>query len=429
MARVMKDSGIEWIGQIPKEWCTPKLLYVLRSKICDVPHATPNYVDAGIPSISIDSLNDTKRIDLTNVKRFITEEAYMEFCKKTIIEKGDILFSKAATIGKTAIVGDEVFMVWSPLAVLKRDEKKIDNDYLYYLLNCNYLIDAIALSGSLNTQINVGMREMEQARIPLPLRNEQQKIATFLDEKCASIDAVIEKTKASIEEYKKLKHAIITQAVTKGVRGNRKMKPTGFQWLKEIPEDGTMERGKGLFYEINSKSDNGEEELLTVSQYTGVTPRSQKSVNMFEAETLEGYKICDVGDIAANTMWLWAGAIGVSEYYGVISPSYNIYRQKSNAYNSKYLDYLLRISPIVQLFESMSTGIRASRLRLYPQQFLSIYFPMPSIKEQEEIVSYLEKKAIEVDKLIQKKEQFLKELEIYKDSLVYEYVTGKKEVV
>ena len=164
------------------------------------------------------------------------------------------------------------------------------------------------------------------------------------------------------------------------------MKDSGVDWIETIPSDWQMIRGKGLFIENTIRSDDGSEELLTVSQYTGITPQSQKTVNMFEAETLEGYKVCEIGDIAANTMWLWAGAIGVSQYKGVISPSYNIYRQISNAYVSKYLDYLLRIPPLVQHYESLSTGIRASRLRLYPEQFLRIRFSVPSIEEQCQIV-------------------------------------------
>ena len=269
---------------------------------------------------------------------------------------------------------------------------------------------------------------MKKIYVPIPHDINQSRIATYLDEKCATIDALIDQTHASIEEYKKLKQAVITRAVTKGIRPGRKMKDSGVDWISVIPSDWRMERGKGIFREVNTRSEDGTEELLTVSQYTGITPRSQKDVTMFEAETLEGYKICEIGDIAANTMWLWAGAIGVSQYRGVISPSYNTYRQKKNAYNSLYLDYLLRTSPLVQHYESLSTGIRASRLRLYPQQFLNIQYPVPPLEEQQEIVDYLKVKAIGIDKLIEKKGKFITELESYKKSLIFEYVTGKKEV-
>ena len=206
------------------------------------------------------------------------------------------------------------------------------------------------------------------------------------------------------------------------------MKDSGISWLTHIPADWRVERGKNLFIETKEISNTGAEELLTVSHITGITPRSEKNVNMFMSESLVGYKICHKGELAANTMWMWQGAIGVSKYEGVISPSYNTYRQWNNEYVSDYLEYLLRIPPLVATYASYSTGITASRLRLYPEQFFSILFPIPPWDEQIEIASYLNGKISEMDKIIQKKEQFLVELENYKKSMIYEYVTGKKEV-
>jgi len=183
-----------------------------------------------------------------------------------------------------------------------------------------------------------------------------------------------------------------------------------------------------LFYETNERSETGIEELLTVSHKTGITPRSQKNVNMFTSKSLIGYRICHQGDIAANTMWMWQGAIGVSTYHGVISPSYNTYRQRKDAFNPQYLDYLLRIPPLVEQYKVHSTGITASRLRLYPEQFFTLKFIVPPMEEQQEIVRFLHSRVDEMDSLILSKEQFLSELENYKKSLIYEYVTGKKEI-
>lgn len=236
------------------------------------------------------------------------------------------------------------------------------------------------------------------------------------------------KTKSSIVEYKKFKQSIITQAVTKGIVPERLMKECDINWIGKIPQDWKVQRGKNLFIEINERSTTGEEELLTVSHITGVTPRKNKNVNMFMSESLVDYKICHEGDIAANTMWMWQGAIGVSKYYGVISPSYNTYRQKSDTYDADYLEYLLRIPQLVATYAAHSTGITASRLRLYPQGFFSILFPVPPRKEQQEIAVYLNKKIPQIDQLIIKKEKFVDELKSYKRSLIYEYVTGKKEV-
>ncbi|MDO5151166.1 MAG: restriction endonuclease subunit S, partial [Oscillospiraceae bacterium] len=232
--REMKDSGIVWIGEIPQNWKTTKLLNVLRCPISDGPHETPELVtENGIPFISVDSLNSTKSVDLSIVKKFISQELYEEYNKKTNLEKNDILFSKAATIGKTAIIGDEKFMVWSPLAIIKVNK---DNcvDYIYYLLNSEELIKHISLMGSYNTQINVGMRNLERAPIPVPLLSEQQKIADFLDTQCSKVDTLIANQQSQIEKLKSYKQSLITEVVTKGLDKNVHMKDSGVEWIGEI---------------------------------------------------------------------------------------------------------------------------------------------------------------------------------------------------
>ena len=159
-------------------------------------------------------------------------------------------------------------------------------------------------------------------------------------------------------------------------------------------------RGKQLFQVIDERSLDGNEELLSVSHITGITPRKQKNVTMFQSESLVGYKICRIGDIAANTMWTWQGAIGVSSYFGVISPAYNVYRQIENVYNGRYLDLLLRERKLIDVYHSLSTGIRPSRLRLYPEVFLTIDFPVPPREEQDQIVRFLDWKLSEINRLI-----------------------------
>lgn len=173
-------------------------------------------------------------------------------------------------------------------------------------------------------------------------------------------------------------------------------------------------RGKQLFRIIDERSSDGTEELLAVSHITGITPRIQKNVTMFQSESLVGYKLCQVGDVAANTMWTWQGALGVSKYAGVISPSYNVYRQNGDIYNPRFLDLLLREKQMVDVYHSLSTGIRPSRLRLYPDVFLTIHFPVPPREEQEQIVRFLDWKVSAIDKLIATKE---KQLSILKELL------------
>lgn len=201
-------------------------------------------------------------------------------------------------------------------------------------------------------------------------------------------------------------------------------KNTGYQWLPEIPENWQMVRGKNLFEDVDVRSKTGEEELLTVSHITGVTPRKQKTnVTMFQAESLEGYKLCEPGDFVANTMWVWMGAIAVSKYEGLVSPAYNVYRQIGTNYNPNYLDYLLRVYPLVAEYKRHSRGVRSSRLRLYPEQLLRIGFPLPPLEEQNQIVRYLDSKISRIHHLISLKKQEIALLQEMKQAVISHAVT------
>ena len=427
MAREMKDSKILYIGLIPNNWTIARIKNITTFPVTTgAGEEAQDYSEGFLRYIRISDFDKTGEI-IDEKSAYIPYEKGQSY----LLEAGDILAATAGgTVGKTLLFQglNEPACYAGYLARIKTDPTKMNNRFLLYQMRCSIMDGFRTYSVKKSTIENISASTYSNMPVIVPSIFEQQKIVRFLDIECARIDAVIEQTRASIEAYKKLKQSVIAQAVTRGIHPDCSMKNSGVEWVKEIPSNWLMVRVKRLFVETNKRSVDGSEELLTVSQYTGITPRSQKNVTMFEAETLEGYKICEVGDIAANTMWLWAGAIGVSQYFGVISPSYNIYRQKGSAYNSYFLDYLLRAVPLVEHYESLSTGIRASRLRLYPQQFLNIRFPVPPIEVQQEIVEYLNDKVIEIDKLITKKESFLSELDNYKNALIYEYVTGKKEV-
>lgn len=201
-------------------------------------------------------------------------------------------------------------------------------------------------------------------------------------------------------------------------------KNTGYQWLPEIPENWQMLRGKNLFEDVDVRSKTGEGELLTVSHITGVTPRKQKTnVTMFQADSLEGYKLCEPGDFVANTMWVWMGAIAVSKYEGLVSPAYNVYRQIGTNYNPDYLDYLLRVYPLVAEYKRHSRGVRSSRLRLYPEQLLRIGFPLPPLDEQNQIVRYLDSKISRIHHLISLKKREIVLLQEMKQAVISHAVT------
>lgn len=192
---------------------------------------------------------------------------------------------------------------------------------------------------------------------------------------------------------------------------------------RQYPKHWDMIKGKLLFGSVDNRSVDGKEELLTVSHITGITPRRKKNVSMFMSESLVGYKIVHPDEIAANTMWMWQGAIGVSKYHGVISPSYNVYSQKKKVYDSDFLDLLLREKSLVDVYHSLSTGIRASRLRLYPEQLFSIKFPVPPMPEQMKIVKYVRWKTTEINQLLLALRKQFEKLQEAKQVVLYKAIT------
>ena len=415
--RKMKDSGIEWIGEIPEGWELIKAKYLFSQRNekgnSTLVLLSPTQKYGVIPQSQLEGVVQVK--ETTDLRAFKT------------IHIGDFVISLRSFQGGFEFSNYEG--VCSPAYQVFHATKDLSNDFFRYLFKSDGFISKInSLTVGIREGKNIQYWDFSNMLLAVPPKEIQIRSAQYLNAKCTEIDTMLSKTRSSIEEYKKLKQAVITQAVTKGVRGEREMKDSGVEWISEIPANWTVKRGKQLFSETNERSETGSEELLTVSHITGVTPRSQKTVNMFMSESLVGYKICHNGDLAANTMWMWQGAIGVSKFHGVISPSYNTYRQKANDYYFEYLDYLLRIRPLIDAYTIHSTGITLSRLRLYPDSFLSLYFIVPPIAEQKEIADYLDAKCAEIDKLIAKKEQLVKELESYKKSLIYEVVTGKREV-
>lgn len=205
-----------------------------------------------------------------------------------------------------------------------------------------------------------------------------------------------------------------------------KYKPTNIPWLKEAPEEWEVLRYKYLFKEINDRSEKGEEELLSVSQYTGVTVRKDKLEderdNLTNASSLEGYKRVDKNDLVINIMLAWNGSLGVSDYNGIVSPAYCVYKGNSQVF-SKYFHYLLRTDFSKNDFKKVSTGVVDSRLRMYSDDFFSIYTILPPLPDQRAIAAFLDHKCALIDTFIQKKTRLIELLKEQKQALINRAVT------
>ena len=219
-------------------------------------------------------------------------------------------------------------------------------------------------------------------RVPLPSHPEQRAIADYLNTETSRIDTLITKKRRMIELLEQRLVSLATRLVT----GDGESQASGIPSIPYVPHPWQVLRNKVFMHEVNERSRTGEEELLSVSHLTGVTPRSEKTVYMFKAESMVGYKLVRPGDLAVNTMWAWMGAAGVSRHRGIVSPSYGVYRIDQSTVLPDYFDLLVRTPAYVCEMTRNSRGVTSSRLRLYPDELLALRTPVPPIDIQNEIV-------------------------------------------
>lgn len=259
---------------------------------------------------------------------------------------------------------------------------------------------------------------------PLPV---QRAIADYLDRETAQIDALVAVKERLLTLLAEKRRALITRAVTRGLDPDAPLRESGLPWLGQVPAHWEIERARWLFQERDERSTSGEEELLTVSHLTGVTPRSEKQVYMFEAETTEGYKLCYAGDLVINTLWAWMGAMGVAPVDGIVSPAYNVYVPGPRLEPS-YVDALVRIRLFAEEATRYSKGVWSSRLRLYPESFFEIWLPIPPIEEQRAIVDYIANETTKLDALAATTERSIALLKERRAALIAAAVTGRIDV-
>jgi type I restriction enzyme S subunit len=263
--------------------------------------------------------------------------------------------------------------------------------------------------------------------IPVPPRETQQAIAQFLERETVDIDALIAAKQRLLELLAEKRRAIVAEAIMRGLNPATPLRPSGIDWLGDIPTHWEVERSRWLFQERDERSESGEEEMLTVSHLTGVTPRSEKDVNMFEAETTAGYKLCFAGDLAINTLWAWMGAMGTARVDGIVSPAYNVYTPGPRLIPD-YVDALVRIPVFAQEVTRYSKGVWSSRLRLYPEGFFQTYWPVPPIDEQRGIVRHIATETAKIDRLRVATEHSITLLKERRGALIAAAVTGQIDI-
>jgi type I restriction enzyme S subunit len=417
-----KDSGLPWLGQVPEHWEVQRAKFLLREVDSRSQFGTEQLLRVsqytGVTqrkSLDDSDSPDTRASSLVGYK---------------IVEPDDlvinIMLAWNGSMGVSRYNG-----IASPAYCVYRFKKDVLPWYFHELLRTPIYKQRIktASTGVVESRLRLYSDDLGRLELPLPPPAEQAAIVRFLEWAGGRLERTIRAKRKIIALLNEQKQAIIHRAVTRGLDPDVPLKDSGIPWLGEIPAHWEVRRAKYVFTEANERSISGSEELLSVSHLTGVTPRSQKNITMFKAASYSGHKICKPGDLVVNTMWAWMGALGVSAHFGIISPAYAVYRPRNlKDTNGAYLDGILRSRPYIANMICRSTGLRASRLRLYPEEFFRIPIIQPPVKEQNEIVQYMRGETEGLTTAISRLEREIELLREYRTRLISDVVTGKLDV-
>ena len=383
----------------------------------------------GMPCVRYGDLYTTHKYFIENARSFISPEVADQYTK---IKFGDVLFAAsgetADEIGKSAVnllrgpayCGGDV--------ILFRPHGHLIPRYTGYMMDCEPIVHQKATMGRGFTVYHVYGKQLKYLRIPIPPPEEQVAIVRFLDHADEQIQRYVASKERLIALLEEERQALVHQAVTRGLDPNVRLKPSGVEWLGEVPEHWEVRRAKYLYREADEHSETGTGQLMSVSHKTGVTPR-KANVTMFLAESNIGHKLCQPGDIVINTMWAFMAALGVARQEGLVSPSYGVYRPHDESrLNRDYTDSLLRTETYRMNYFARSTGITSSRLRLYPESFLAIPLVCPPRGEQDAIAEHIDKITTSVDDAITRTQHQIDLMNEYRTRLIADVVTGQIDV-
>lgn len=414
--REMKDSGISSFGTIPTNWEIKKLKTILslrNEKNSGDRELLSVYLDRGVISYS----------DSTGMQ---VHKPSQDLSNYQNVYVGDfVLNNQQAWRGSVGVSKHDGII--SPAYFVYRLAECCHPEYVNYLFRDSSMVQQYETSsrGVGTIQRNIFAPWLLNCWTVLPPLDEQKRIADYLDAKCAEIDALTADIQAQIDTLEQYKRSVITEAVTKGLNPDAEMKDSGIQWIGMMPAHWDCIRGKYILKYIQKpvREDDG---VITCFRDGEVTLRSNRREDGFTMADKEiGYQGIDVGDLVVHGMDGFAGAIGISDSRGKASPVLNVLDTEQN---KRYIMYFLRSMAYSDVFLALATGIRVRSCDLRWNKLSELFYPVPPLEEQVAIVDYIDSVLRRTDEVIAAKREQLSTLEAYKKSLIYEYVTGKKEV-
>lgn len=421
--REMKDSGIEWIGNIPATWERCKIKNVISSIGSGTTPTSSNidyYNSEDICWIQSGDLYKTSYISNTAVS--LSAKALHLSALQIYAAPFIVVAMYGASVGNIAI--STIDACSNQACCCIKPDNNNDLKFMYYWLSmCKIDFLSQSIGGG---QPNISQSKIKNQFYYRPQLSEQKVIANFLDSKCSEIDAIAADIQKEIEILEQYKRSVITEAVTKGLNPDVEMKDSGVPWIGKMPANWTCIKGKYILKYMQKpvKTDDG---VITCFRDGEVTLRSNRREDGFTMADKEiGYQGIDVGDLVVHGMDGFAGAIGISDSRGKASPVLNVLDSRQN---KKYIMYYLRSMAYGDVFAALATGIRVRSCDLRWNKLSVLLYPVPPLEEQAEIVQYIEDTLNKVNGVISEKKQQLTVIDSYKKSLIYEYVTGKKEAL
>jgi len=379
------------ISNLPPSWVIKPLRRVSNYSVSNVDKVfKDNEVSIHLCNYTDVYNNEFITLGLDFMKATATEVEIKQFR----LEIDDVIITKDSEswedIGVPALVKETAsdLVCGYHLAVIRPNKSVIDGPFLLRCIQAKPVRVQLEIAANGVTRFGIPKGAIGAMLLPIPPILQQRKIAEFLDHETKKIDELVTAKERVLELLAEKQQALITHAITRGLDRKIPLRISEIPWLGKIPQHWEIDRTRWLFSERNERSQTGGEDLLTVSHITGVTLRSEKDVNMFKAETTEGYKICQAGDLVINTLWAWMGAMGVSPVKGVVSPAYHVYQHGSRL-EPLFIDALVRMPVFAEEVTRYSKGVWSSRLRLYPEGFFEVFFPVPPIEEQRSIIDHI----------------------------------------
>lgn len=421
--RQMKDSKIEWVGEIPEHWEIHPLYYYFSER------KRKNILGKETNLLSL-SYGKVIRKDI-NTSEGLLPENYNGY---NIVERGDIVLRLTDLQNdkrslRTGLIRERGILTSAYVTI--KPIKQIDSSFFHYVLHA---YDIMKVFYNMGNGVRQGLNYDELCKcmlIAAPL-SEQKAIADYLDEKCGEMDALLADIKEEIETLEQYKRSVITESVTKGLDPSAPMKNSGIEWLESQPTHWEHFKGKYIFKQRNERGNQIELQLLSPTQNYGVIPQTlyeelsgMSAVKLNENVNLSILKTIHKGDFCIS-LRSFQGGFEYSQYEGVVSPAYQVFYPVKEIFDG-YYKYLFKEKSFIAVMNSYTLSLRDGKNIAF-SDFGNTMIPYPPLSEQQEIAEYLDKKCAEIDAVISNKQSEIQTLESYKKSLIYEYVTGKKEV-